>query len=275
MPASPSEATLQAQGYLSAEGEVDSNRTFILFYAGDYDLAHPVQVLLANYASQPWNDPRRGQIPLVWGFNSALVEDIPGIMTYLYSTGSDQDYFVASNSGAGYLNPDGLSDIAFLRWLWRTRQFYTDYGYNVQGMLLNGNGYTMSQRRIDAFTLLAPIGILSPDFETDEPWPRLQQNTPLTTLATETLAGTPDVAAEAIHTAYKRVVLEEGRPPFLAFRSSFQSSTFLWGTRDRLQAYEAEERFQDEAGNVLQPNYTVVDPYTFFFLLKRYLERRD
>jgi hypothetical protein len=103
----------------------------------------------------------------------------------------------------------------------------------------------------------------------------LQQNTPLTTLATEALAGTPDVAAEAIHTAYERVVLEEKRPPFLAFRSSFQSSTFLWGTRDRLQAFEAEGHFRDETGAILHPNYTVVDPYTFFFLLKRYLELKE
>jgi hypothetical protein len=253
---------------------VASGRTFILIYAGDYDLAHPVQVLMANYATHPWLDPRRGQIPLAWGFNPALVEDIPGIMTYLYTTQSDQDYFVAANSGAGYLNPDGLSEVTLLRWLWRTRQFYSDYGYNIQGFLLNGNGYTMSQRRIDAFTLLAPTGLLSPDFETDEPWPRLQQETPLTTLATETLAGTPDVAAEAIHTAYKRVVLEEGRPPFLAFRASFQASTFLWGTRDRLQTQEAEGRLLDNTGQALQPGYTVVDPYTFFFLLRRYLERR-
>lgn len=274
-PAPPmsSEADLKEKGFLTNEGEVTPGLTFILFYAGDYDLAHPVEVLMANYASKPWLDPRRGQIPLAWGFNPALVEDIPGIMAYLYATQSDQDYFVASNSGAGYLNPDGLSEVALLRWLWRTRQFYTTYGYNVQGFLLNGNGYTMSQRRIDAFTLLAPTGLLSPDFETDEPWPRLQQNTPLTTVATETLAGTPDVAAEAIHTAYQRVVLKEGRPPFLVFRSSFQSPTFLWGTRDRLQAYEAEGRFLNETGQVLRPQYTVVDPYTFFFLLKRYLEQ--
>jgi hypothetical protein len=239
---------------------------------GDYDLAHPAQILLANYAASPWLDERRGQIPLAWGLNPALVEDIPGIINYLYATQSDQDYFVAANSGAGYLNPDALPEVGLLRWLGRSNAFYRQYGYDTQGFLLNGNGAAMSQLRLDAFTFLAPRGILTPDYEIDEPWPRLQLGTPLSAMATETLAGTPDVAAEAIHNAYRRTVLEQGRPPFLAFRSSFQSATFLWGVRDRLQAQEAAGRLLGNSGEVIHPNYTVVDPYTFFALLERWLE---
>jgi hypothetical protein len=286
-PAPPTEAELIKKSYLTATGQVAlnseaqivnpkskiQNHTFVLFYAGDYDLAHPVQVLMANYAAKPWLDERRGQIPLAWGFNPALVEDIPAIMSYLYATQTGQDYFVAANSGAGYLNPDGLSEAALLRWLWRSYNYYADYGYNVQGFLLNGHGAHLSQRRLDAFTWLAPVGILSPHYQTDEPWPRLQRNTPVLGLPSETLAGAPDVAAEAVHAVYKRSVLKEGRPPFLAIRSSFQSSTFLWGTRDRMQAHAVEGRIVDDNGHVLQPNYTVVDPYTFFFLLRRWLEK--
>jgi hypothetical protein len=271
-PQPPGEADLIAHGYLTPQGRVAPNRTFILFYAGDYDLVHPVQVLMANYASRPWLDTRRGQIPLAWGFNPGMIEDIPGIMTYLYATRSDQDYFVASNSGAGYLNPDALSELTLLRWLWRTGWYYYDYGYDVQGFLLNGNGAHLSQRRLDAFTFLTPVGILSPDYQTDEPWPRLQRGTPVSAIPPEALFGTPDIAAEAVHTVYKRTVLTEGRPPFLVFRSAFQSTTFLWGVRDRILAHEAEGRIVADDGRVLQPNYTVVDPYTFFFLLKRWLE---
>jgi hypothetical protein len=273
-PSPPDEAALVEQGYLTPDGEVATDRTLVMFYAGDYDLAHPAQVLLANYATSPWFDPRRGQIPLAWGLNPGLVEDIPGIITYLYATQTEQDYFVGSNSGAGYVNPDALSELALLRWLWRSYGFYNDYGYNVQGFLLNGNGAAMSQRRLDGFTFLTPAGLLTPDFEVDEPWPRLQLGTPLSTLASEALAGTPDVAAQAVHNAYRRVVLEQGRPPFLAFRSSFQSATFLWGVRDRLQAQEAAGQLTGLNGEIVQPNYTVVDPYTFFFLLERWLEMR-
>ncbi|MBE7470982.1 MAG: hypothetical protein HS114_17740 [Anaerolineales bacterium] len=271
-PPLPTPADLVKKGYLTSAGRVSPDRTFVLFYMGDYDLAHPVQILLANYATSPWLDARRGQIPLAWGLNPALVEDIPGIISYLYASQSGQDYFVAANSGAGYLNPDALSEVGLLRWLGRSHDFYRKYGYDTQGFLLNGNGAAMSQLRLDAFTFLAPAGILTPDYEIDEPWPRLQLGTPLSAVATETLAGTPDVAAEAVHQAYRRVVLEQGRPPFLAFRSSFQSATFLWGVRDRLQAQDSAGQILGENGEVLHPNYTVVDPYTFFALLERWLK---
>ena len=271
-PTPPTEAELIKRGYLTPDGEVAPDRTFILFYAGDYDIVHPVAVLLANYARKPWIDPRRGDIPLAWGMNPGMVEDIPAIMTYLYETQTENDYFVASNSGAGYLNPDGLSDVALVRWLGRSRSYYRRYGYDVQGFLLNGNGTAMSQRRLDAFTLLAPVGMLALDFEMDEPWPRLQWGTPLSAIAAEALAGTPDVGAQAVHTVYRRTVLEEQRPPFLVFRSAFQPPTFLWGVRDRIQAQDAEGLIRDDEGGVLHPNYTVVDPYTFFFLLARHLE---
>ncbi|MCP4707165.1 MAG: hypothetical protein GY869_00955, partial [Planctomycetes bacterium] len=52
----------------------------------------------------------------------------------------------------------------------------------------------------------------------------------------------------------------------------FQSPTFLWGTRDRIQAHDAEGRILADNGDVLHPNYTVVDPYTFFFLLEKWLK---
>jgi hypothetical protein len=271
-PPPPTTTDLIRQGYLTPDGQIAPDRTFILFYMGDYDLAHPVEILLANYAASPWLAERRGQIPLAWGLNPALVEDIPAIISYLYHSRTSQDFFVAANSGAGYLNPDALGDVALWRWLGRTGQFYRQYGYDVQGFLLNGNGAAMSQRRLDAFTFLTPVGILTPDYEIDEPWPRRQLGTPLSALATETLAGTPDVAAEAVNSAYRRVVLKQGRPPFLAFRSSFQSANFLWGVRDCLQAQEAAGRITGPDGQVVQPNYTVVDPYTFFFLLNRALE---
>lgn len=270
-PRPPTEADLIAAGYLTPDGKVSPGHTFVLFYAGDYDLAHPVLALLASYATAGWVDPQRGQVPLAWGFNPGLVEDIPGVMTYFYATAAPQDYFVAANSGAGYLNPDGLTEVGLLRWLWRSGLYYWLYGYNVQGFLLNGNGAHLSQRRLDAFTFIAPVGILSPEIQTDEPWPRLQRGTPVSAIPAEALAGTPDVAAEAIHTVYRRAVLQQGRPPFLAMRSAFQPPTFLWGTRDRLQTLEAEGHFTGLDGAPVYPGYTVVDPYTFFFLLDRWL----
>ncbi len=272
VPGAPTKANLIKQGYLTPQGAVSPEHTFVLFYAGDYDLGHPLQVMMANYADRPWQDDHRGDIPLAWGLNPGLIEDIPGVLDYLYSTKTEQDYFVAANSGAGYLNPDGLTEGQLLRWLWRSNTFYKTYGYNVQGFLLNGHGAHLSQRRLDSFTLIAPVGILSPDYQTDKPWPRLQRSTPVLGLPTETLGGTPDFAAHLVHNVYNREVLSEGRPPFLAFRSSFKPATFLWETRERMLAHDTEGLITNAQGQIIHPNYTVVDPYTFFFLLKRSLE---
>ncbi|RME96880.1 MAG: hypothetical protein D6768_20955 [Chloroflexi bacterium] len=273
-PAPPTEDDLIAAGYLLPTGQVNPERTFVMFYAGDYDLAHPVLALLGSYATAGWPDAHRGDVPLAWGFNPALTEDIPAVMNYLYATATPQDYFVAANSGAGYLNPDALSQTALLRWLWRSGWAYRNYGYNIQGFLLNGNGAQISQRRLDAFTLIAPLGILSLENQTDEPWPRLQRGTPVSAIPAESPAGTPDLAADSIHTVYRRAVLEEGRPPFLAIRAAFQSPTFLWGTANQLAKFEAEGRFTDLAGRPVHPGYTVVDPYTFFELLRRQLNEQ-
>jgi hypothetical protein len=272
MPVKPTEAELIEQGYLTPEGKVSPNHTFVLFYVGDYDIVHPTHNLLANYTSAAWVDEKRGKIPLAWGLNPGMVEEIPGIMTYLYATAGPNDYFVGTNSGAGYINPDGPSKQAFLRWLWRTRHYYNLYGYDITGFLINGNGAHMSTKRIDAFAYITPIGMLSIDIQTNEPWPRFQSGVPLSTIPILAFGGTPDSSAELVHQIYKRDVIEDGRAPFLVFRSTFLSTSFLWEVRERLKAHDIEGHITTEDGHILHPNYTVVDPYTFFALLKRKLE---
>lgn len=274
-PASPTEAELIEQGYLTADGQVSADHTFLMFYMGDYDLVHPTHTFLANYSSAPWVDEKRGELPLAWGINPGMVEEIPGIMSYLFATETENDYFVGTNSGAGYINPDGPTQLTFLRWLGRTHKYYSPYGYDIMGFLINGNGAMMSQRRIDAFSFVTPTGILSIDIQTDEPWPRLQNGVPLSTIPINAFGGTPDSSADLVHQIYRRDVLEKQRLPFIVFRSSFLSSTFLWEVRERLKVHEAEGRVTGLAGEVIRPNYTVVDPYTFFFLLKRQLESNE
>ena len=271
-PKSPTEQELINLEYLTPDGHISPNHTFLVFYMGDYDVIHTSHSLMANYhARHPWLDEKRGDIPLAWGFNPGMVEEIPAMMTYFYSTQTNNDYFVGANTGAGYVNPDGLSRIAFLRWLGRSKYYYSRYGYDIMGFLLNGDGAMMSQKRISAFTYITPKGILSLDIQTDEPYPRFQNDTPLAAIGIDALGGSPDSSAELIHRIYLKN-MSEGRPPFLAFRSTFLSTNFVWHVRERLNVHDAEGRIIDENGEVIHPNYTVVDPYTFFALLERWLE---
>jgi hypothetical protein len=267
----PTEADLMAQGYLRPDGSLDPKLTFILFYLGDYDLVHPTQAALAGWERSTWVDSGRGTIPLAWGINPGMEEEIPGIMTYLLATRTDLDYLVGANSGAGYVNPQGLSRRYRRQWLTRTEDYYERYGISIQGFLLNGRGYDLPPEWVERFARITTNGIISPDFEIVIDWPTLFGATPYTGMARETLGDSVELSALKIHDAYK-VALTAGQPPFLAFRSSFQTPGFLAQVYDRMQTDDSGGQIRTDAGTVLHPNYKLVDPYTFFALLKIALE---
>ncbi len=56
-----------------------------------------------------WTDPARGTTPLSWAFNPNLCERFPLGMAWPRENRSPNDFFVAGDSGAGYLNPGFLS----------------------------------------------------------------------------------------------------------------------------------------------------------------------
>ncbi len=57
-----------------------------------------------------WLQSERGRVPVNWGVDPLLIRDTPGLMSYYYSTSSDQDYFFSAPSGWGYLAPQNLPD---------------------------------------------------------------------------------------------------------------------------------------------------------------------
>ena len=263
----PTTSNLITKQYLLPDGTVNPDITFVLFYAGDYDLVHPTMVALADWERSTWVNAGRGEIPLAWGINPGMEEEIPGIMTYLLARRSENDYLVAANSGAGYINPQGLSRRYRRQWLTRSARYYEKYGLTVQGFLLNGRGYDLPPEWIARFAKLAPDGIISPDFEIVEAWPRLVGKTPFTGMTKETLGDSVPGSAENVHVAYRRLLAED-RPPFLAIRSSFQSPKFLADVYAQIQADDVAGEIVGDDGAVLHPNYILVDPYTFFALLE-------
>ncbi|MFQ5576897.1 MAG: GxGYxYP domain-containing protein, partial [Anaerolineae bacterium] len=127
-PPPPSTAELTARGYLLPDGSVNPDLTFILFYMGDYDLVHPTVVALAGWERSTWVNAGRGKIPLAWGINPGMEEEIPGVMAYMLATRTENDFLVAANSGAGYINPQGLSRRYRRQWLVRSGDYYRKYG---------------------------------------------------------------------------------------------------------------------------------------------------
>jgi hypothetical protein len=249
---------------------VNPELTFVLFYAGDYDLVHPTLVSFAAGEKSTWNDGGRGQIPLAWGINPGLEEEIPGVMTYLLATRTRQDYLVGANSGAGYINPQGLSRRYRQQWLTRSGDYYRKYGITVQGFLLNGRGYSLPPKWVARFAKIAPDGIAAPYYEIEGNWPRLAKDTPYIGIPKETLGDSVAGSAQNAHAVYRRNQAE-GRPPFLVFRSSFQSPQFLADVFAEMQRQDVAGEVLSDTGEVLHPNYQLLDPYTFFALLEQRL----
>jgi len=230
------------ENYLLPDGSVNPKLTFALFYAGDYDLVHPTLVSFAAGEKSTWNDGGRGRIPLAWGINPGMEEEIPGVMSYLLATRTGQDYLVGANSGAGYINPQGLSRRYRQQWLTRSGDYYQKYGITVQGFLLNGRGYSLPPEWVARFAKIAPDGIAEPYYEIEGAWPRLVGGAPYIGVPKETLGDSVAGSAQNAHAVYRRNQTE-GRPPFLVFRSSFQSPKFL-------AEVFAEMQRQDAAGEI-------------------------
>ncbi|MGH3659929.1 MAG: hypothetical protein ACRDUA_25090, partial [Micromonosporaceae bacterium] len=104
-PAGPTAEELRARGYLDVDGGVVPRR-YVMFYVGDYDSAAWL------YQTTPyfWDDPARGSLPLNWAVNPNLAARMPVAMDRARRTATDQDTFIAGDSGAGYINPGMLAE---------------------------------------------------------------------------------------------------------------------------------------------------------------------
>jgi hypothetical protein len=151
--------------------------------------------------------------------------------------------------------------------LTRTGDYYHKYGITIQGFLLNGRGYDLPPAWVERFGQIAPDGIISPDFEIVMDWPTLIGETPYLGMAEATLGDSVELSAGKIHAAY-REAMQAGRLPFLAFRSSFQTPHFLSLVYEQMQADDVADQIRADDGAILHPHYALVDPYTFFALLK-------
>lgn len=83
-----------------AEG-YDRNKTYMLFYVGDYDSA----AWTARFIPQWYRDPALGRLALMWCFNPNLSDRIPMAFDFIYENYTDNDWFEAGDSGAGYNVP--------------------------------------------------------------------------------------------------------------------------------------------------------------------------
>lgn len=160
----PSKEKLQEAGILTADGHIAPG-LYYAHYVGDYDAAAWL------YWSLPtvWTDAARGTIPLSWAFNPNLAERFPLGMAWTRETATGNDFFVAGDSGAGYLNPGLLAPprlhsqlpSGVAAWERHCARYYEQWDLRVTGFVIDGFGQPMSDEVMDSYARFSPGGMVA------------------------------------------------------------------------------------------------------------------
>ncbi len=249
----PTTDDLQRRGLVNADGKVITDqRQYCLLYVGDYDAAS----WLYQRVTDIWDSPDRGKVPLCWAVSPVLDRRAPMALAYMRETATPSDHFVASNNGAGYLNPGMVQaprDISKLpdgldAWARHCEPFYQRWDLTITGFIIDGFAPGMSRKALAAYRRFSPDGIVAqkiPPALLYEGMPALQADHDLP----------QNSAASAARHACDRIAQ---RPlPFHWFR------TVLCGPGFYVALYAEMER--------LDTRVRVLDPPAFFELLRRYL----
>ena len=132
--------------------EPQDGKIYICILMADYDSSTP----LYDFMPTNWDNKERGSMPLLWGINPNLSESYPDIMQYLYNTKTENDFFAADASAAGYMNPNRI-DPAFLPlFIEHNKKFYEKWDMSISPMVLDWDEPTAAVK--DAFLQFSPDG---------------------------------------------------------------------------------------------------------------------
>lgn len=259
--APPTRRDLEAKGYVAADGSI-GRYNFVYHYLGDYDSA----AWMYNRVPDIWRGTTRGRVPSGWAFNPNLIERLPVVFEWCYETRSPNDYFVAGDSGAGYVNPTQLlppREPSGLpsgeeAWIEHNIPYYRLLNYSITAFLINGFCHELTDASNRMFARFSGDGIMTqlhwmPKNRKED---HLLDGMPVAGMKQDITAPV-DVVVEAV---LKHVRPNETR--FLAFRSILVGSDWIKTVNDTVRSQRPDCRFEP------------VDPYTYFYLLKHSLGGR-
>ncbi|MHB8972966.1 MAG: GxGYxYP domain-containing protein [Pirellulaceae bacterium] len=250
----PTRDSLAARGLLDAQGRVVP-KCYVAHYVGDYDAA----AWLYRELPRLWRDPARGSTPLSWAFNPNLSVRFPLGMAWAREQRSANDWFVAGDSGAGYLNPGYLSPprphsglpSGWPAWEKQCQEFYRQWDISLTGFVIDGNARGLDAEGLSAYARFSADGMVAQQIDRQG----VHENMPYVRMATD-LQGAPADAARTI----SRLV--SGLPPrFLVCRSILQSPSWY---------AQVEQELKTLRGGTIE----VVDLYTLMWLVREYESHR-
>lgn len=246
----------------AAIAEYDPNRHYILMYVGDYDASS----WTARFIPQWYKDPAIGQIPMMWCFNPNLSDRIPQAFDFIYSHYTEQDYFAAGDSGAGYNNPrlcyenrvHSNNPSCIDVWNAHNLAYFARFDLDIIGFVIDGKEL-ISEREMRDMSLYATrgVGYLS-----------LGQDLPIKIIGGTTFVPvTSDVASEgtsASDAAHMIVdCIKRGNPSkrFWMFRTILVPPSRMKDIFDAVKALAPEN------------DICFTDPHSFFALAKQAKEK--
>lgn len=238
------------------------DKTYICILMADYDSSTP----LYEFMPKHWSDKRRGTIPVLWGLNPNLVETYPDIIEYFYNIASENDYFAADASAAGYMNPNRVKKEYLPLFIDHNKKFYEQLDMTLSPMVLDQDEPSAIVK--DAFTKFSPDGLATivEDFHHNggkNPKPHVWKGMPVMELI-NSVGQIPSIeyieyAAETMSNSI--LTKPEGKPAFYFFR-------IIW--TDPGQVIETIELLKKKRPEL---NVEVTDPYNFFKMFKEYYEK--
>ena len=247
---------LKQRGLLTEDGKVDvKGRNFLIFYVGDYDASSWV----SQFTSLTWDDPNRGKVPMMWAISPVLQERVPHVLHNFRKTATKNDYFVASDNGAGYLSPgmlqeprpiSGLSS-GLQSWAEHCKPYYEKWGLSITGFIVDGYAPGLNWEGMECYRSFSPNGIVPQKLSS---WSMLFGNMPVLRADYDINDVEPKDAAVAI---VNRIREREGLP-FHWFRNIIKSPTWY------VEVVEELKKIDD--------SICLLDAPSFFELLRIYLK---
>lgn len=249
-PARPTEETLREAGLLTDDGVAPL--IYIMFYHGDYDSA----AWLNRHVPLWWKDPARGEVPLNWAFNPNLDRRAPHALDYARRRQTAHEWFIAGDSGAGYLNPGmlfeenrppGLGD-GWKAWVDYCQRYFRKYDLSITGFVIDGASPGMGSEGMDYYMTFSPHGFVG---QKVPPQGLHKETMPFIRMGADFHRTDPPAAAARI----VEIVRETAGPRFLPLRTILKSPSWHEETMDRAAALPGGA------------NLRFLDAYSFMLLL--------
>jgi hypothetical protein len=252
--ARPTTKDWKAKGWITEAGRV-APRFFVGHYVGDYDAPSWL------YKSVPafFRDPHRGEVPLGWAFDPNLADRAPQALVYAYRHATTNDFFIAGDSGAGYLNaraltvrPESRLPSGLEAWTRYCEAMMGRWDMTITGFVLDGSAGGSTDLEYAAYRRFSPDG-LGTHFEKG---PGMRAGVP--TCPERDL---PDGEEDAVRVIADLARRSKGGPGFLWARSILKSPSWYAAISRRLREGHPEVPVE------------VVDPYSFFGLIRHEFSR--